>query len=79
MMEQLSALLLQQVMEVSDQLSQNDESSEQVRQSGGSGAMMDGSDLERLRGDANLMVGETGLGRFALGQDDFNEDECKKS
>ena len=47
---------------------------------------MDDSDLERLRRDASqrtsmarTLVGATGLGCFVLGQDDFNEDECKKS
>ena len=47
---------------------------------------MDDSDLERLRRDANqrssmakTLVGVTGLGCLVPGQDDFNEDECKKS
>ena len=47
---------------------------------------MDSSDLERLRRDTNqrtsmakTLVGATGLGCFVLGQDGFNEDECKKS
>ena len=47
---------------------------------------MNGSDLERLRRDTNqrtsmvkTLDGETGLGCFVPGQDDFNEDECKKS
>ena len=47
---------------------------------------MDDSDLERLRRDTNqrtsvakTLVGATGLGCLVHGQDDFNEDECKKS
>ena len=47
---------------------------------------MDDSDLECLRRDTNqrtsvakTQVGATGVGSFALGQDDFNEGECKKS
>ena len=47
---------------------------------------MDDSDLERLRRATNqrtsiakILVGATGLGCFVPGQDDFNEDECKKS
>ena len=47
---------------------------------------MDDSDLERLRRDTNqrtsmvkTLDGVIGLGCFVLAQDDFNEDECKKS
>ena len=121
-MEQLVAMLLQQVMEVSDRRRLSDESSEQVRQlleaqrtagqmleermnwteasvrgtfqAGGNsaartqeapGADDDDSDLERLRRDTNqrtsvakTLVGATVLGCCVPGQDDFNEDECKK-
>ena len=47
---------------------------------------MDDSDLERWRRDTNqrtpvakTLVGVTGLVCFVAGQDDINEDECKKS
>ena len=47
---------------------------------------MDHSDLDRLRRDTNqrtsvakTLDGVTDLGCFVLGQDGFNEDECKKS
>ena len=47
---------------------------------------MGDSDLERLRRDSKqrtsmvkTLDGVTGLGCFVPGQDDFNEEECKKS
>ena len=116
-------MLLQQVMEVSDRLRQNEESSKQVRQlleahrtagkmleermnrteasvrdtsqAGGNSAARaleaPGTDDGRSGFGAfaarkqpktsmvKTLVGVTGLGCFVLGQDCFNEDECKKS